>query len=143
MPTRHVLELENDLGDVEPVVDFVLDRCREAGFDERRLRLNLRVGVTEALVNAILYGNGRDPAKHVRIELRVEPEAVTVRVTDEGSGFDPEALPDPTLPHRRRQPGGRGVFLIRQLMDRVEFNDLGNSITMTLWAHDGLGRASG
>lgn len=131
---KHVLELENDLGDVEPAVDFIVEQCREAGFEERRLRLNLRVGVTEALVNAILYGNDKDPSKHVRLELNVESDAATIQITDEGTGFDPGQLPDPTLPEWRRRAGGRGIFLIRKLMDRVEFNERGNSITMFLLA---------
>ncbi len=132
MQTRHLLDVDNDLQDVERVVDFLVARCREAGFDETRLRLNFRVGVTEALVNAILYGNDRDPDKRVRVEARLSARRATVKVTDEGRGFDPQALPDPTLPGNRLRPGGRGIFLIRQLMDEVEFNEQGNSITMVL-----------
>ncbi len=134
MHTQHEIELQADLQDVEEVVDFLVERCREAGFDESRLRLNFRVGVTEALVNAILYGNDRDPDKRVRVEARLSAAAVSIRITDEGSGFDPGELPDPTTPHNRTRPGGRGIFLIRKLMDDVEFNERGNSITMVLRA---------
>ena len=63
-----------------------------------------------------------------------EPSRLAVRITDEGSGFDPDALPDPTLPHNRTRARGRGVFLIHQLMDEVEFNEQGNSIDMVLKA---------
>ncbi len=134
MDDRHILELPNDLGAIERSIEYLLDRCRAAGFDESRLRLNLRVGVTEALANAMLYGNSRDPAKRVVLECWCTERVVRVRVTDEGTGFDPETLPDPTLPHNRMRARGRGVFLIRQLMDRVEFNDQGNSIEMVLEA---------
>jgi serine/threonine-protein kinase RsbW len=133
MESEHVLELPNDLGAIERSVDYLLDRCRAVGFDEERLRLNFRVGVAEALANAMMYGNGRDPAKRVRLEAWCSPERVRVRVTDEGAGFDPESLPDPTLPQNRDSSRGRGVYLIRQLMDRVEFNERGNSVDMVLF----------
>ncbi len=136
MQTKHTFEVENDLRAVERVVEYLIERCREAGFGEDRLRLNFRVGVTEALVNAILYGNDRDPEKHVRVEARFSPGRATVRITDEGRGFNPADVPDPTLPDNRRRPGGRGIFLIRKLMDEVIFNERGNSITMVLRARE-------
>lgn len=132
MESRHILELPNDLGAIERSVDYLLERCRDAGFADERLRLNFRVGVAEALANAMLYGNERDPEKRVRLEAWCSPDVVRVRVTDQGSGFDPGAIPDPTLPQNRTRSRGRGVFLIRQLMDRVEFNKQGNSVEMLL-----------
>lgn len=134
MARRRVFEVDNDLNKVDRVVGRLIDHCRELGFDESRLRLNLRVGVTEALVNAILYGNERDPGKSVRLEASFALDAVVVTVTDQGHGFDPEALPDPTLPRNVRRTGGRGIYLIRKLMDEVEFSPQGNSITMVLHA---------
>jgi serine/threonine-protein kinase RsbW len=134
MEARHFLELPNDLGAIERSVDYLLERCRDVGFDESRLRLNFRVGVAEALANAMMYGNARDPGKTVTLEIWCSSDRVRVRITDEGTGFDPEALPDPTLPQNRTRARGRGVFLIHQLMDEVEFNELGNSIEMVLRA---------
>ncbi len=134
MTDRHYrLELPTDLGAIEPTVHELADHGRELGFDPDRLRLNLRVGVAEALTNAMLYGNSRDPSKRVWLEAELSREAVVVRVTDEGRGFDPQHLPDPTLPPNRLRPGGRGIFLIRKLMDHVEFNEQGNSVTMVLY----------
>jgi serine/threonine-protein kinase RsbW len=132
MQLDYVLELPNDLHAIERSVDYLMDRGREVGFDYDLLRLNFRVGLTEALANAMLYGNCRDPRKRVRLEACLTPAEIRLRVTDEGHGFDPGTLSDPTLPANRVRPGGRGIFLIRQLMDRVEFNDRGNSITMIL-----------
>lgn len=127
-----VLELTNDLRSIETSVTYLMERGLEVGFDPRRLRLNFRVGLTEALANAMLYGNGRDSRKRVRLEARIEPGEIVIEVTDEGPGFDPHGVSDPTLPANRLRPGGRGLFLIRQLMDQVEFNEKGNSIRMVL-----------
>ena len=127
-----VLELPTELEAIDRAVSFLLERGEEAGFERDRLRLNLRVGLTEALVNAIVYGNDGDPDKRVRVEAAFDSERATVRVTDQGTGFDPGGVPDPTLPANRAQPGGRGVFLIRALMDAVEYNETGNSVTMVL-----------
>lgn len=133
MPTDYILELPNDLRAIERAVDYLIERGQEAGFNAERLRLNLRVGLTEALANAMLYGNCRDPRKRVRVDAQLTAAVYTVRVTDEGRGFNPEKVSDPTLPRNLKRAGGRGIFLIRKLMDRVEFNDRGNSITMVLF----------
>jgi serine/threonine-protein kinase RsbW len=132
MSSDYTLELPNDLRAIEAAVSYLVERSIDAGFDADRLRLNFRVSLSEALANAMLYGNGRDPAKHVRVEAHLSREEVVVRVTDQGRGFDPSTVPDPTLPANRSRPGGRGIFLIRNLMDSVEFNPQGNSITMVL-----------
>jgi serine/threonine-protein kinase RsbW len=135
-PADFVLELPNDVRTIGGAVEYLTERCCALGFDSDRLRLNFRVGLTEALANAMLYGNSRDPAKRVRVEAQCTVESVTVRVTDEGRGFDPAGIPDPTTPRNRFRGGGRGLYLIRQLMDRVEFNEQGNSITMVLYRLD-------
>ena len=137
MEARHLLELPNDLGAIDRSVEYLVDRCRAVGFDEDRLRLNLRVGVAEALANAMMYGNNRDPAKRVTLEAWCSSDRIRVRITDEGAGFDPGAIPDPTLPQNLSRSQGRGVFLIRELMDEVAFNERGNSIEMTLRADQG------
>jgi serine/threonine-protein kinase RsbW len=142
MQLDYLLELPNDLRAIERSVDYLMDKGREVGFDYDRLRLNFRVGLTEALANAMLYGNCRDPRKRVRVEAHLTPREIKVQVTDEGRGFDPRALMDPTLPGNRARSGGRGIFLIRQLMDRVEFNDRGNSITMVLLSPQVVSRES-
>ncbi len=137
------LELPNDVRAIEAAVEFLVDRSRAAGFpDEERLRLNLRVSLTEALANAMEKGNRHDPGKRVRLEARLRPDRIVVRVTDEGGGFDPGAVPDPTLPEHRTLSSGRGIFLIRNLMDAVEFNESGNSITMVLERANGANGAN-
>jgi serine/threonine-protein kinase RsbW len=125
-------DVPNDLRAIETSVERIVDYGRRIGFNPDRLRLNLRVGLTEALANAMLYDNRQDPRKRVRVEATVTPAEISVSFTDEGIGFDPSALPDPTLPANIMRSRGRGIFLIRHLMDRVEFNEKGNSIRMVL-----------
>jgi serine/threonine-protein kinase RsbW len=90
-------------------------------FAPRQCSLNVPVALSEALSNAMLRGNGDDPRKHVHVRVRVDTDALVVDVADEGSGFNMDAcMVDPTEPDRLTGEQGRGLFLMRKLMDRVE-----------------------
>ena len=130
--TQFVMELPSDPRVIEAAVTYLADRCRAFDFSGSRLSLNFCVGVTEALANAVVYGNDADPEKTVRVEVSLDDTRVTLRVEDQGLGFDPDDVPDPTLPANLEEAGGRGLFLIRNLMDEVEYNDRGNSVRMVL-----------
>ena len=132
MDQELILELPNDVRSIEHAVEYVMRHCSDCCAYARRLNLNFRVGLTEALSNAILYGNDQDPGKRVKVEITVRGEEVTARITDEGRGFDPTTIPDPTLPDNLDKPGGRGIFLMKSLMDEVRFNEEGNSVTLIL-----------
>lgn len=138
-----VLELPSDVRSIEHAVDFVVRRCQECEDYARRLHLNFRVGLTEALSNAMLYGNGHDPRKRVRVEVRLVDGALEARVTDQGTGFDPTRVPDPTTPENLLKSGGRGLFLMRKLMDEVSYNEQGNSVTLVLRLADNSGLEGG
>jgi anti-sigma regulatory factor (Ser/Thr protein kinase) len=127
-----IFDIPNDLASIEEAVDFVVQRCPQCGDDPRKLRLNLRVGLSEALANAMLYGNDEDPTKRVKVEVAFQGSTITARVTDEGQGFDPREVPDPTSPANLLKAEGRGIFLMRKLLDEVYFNDRGNSVTLVL-----------
>ena len=124
--------IPSDVREIGPIVDAVLDRCARCPADPGRLRLNLRVGLTEALANAMTRGNAEDPAKRVRVEVHLGEDEIRARVTDEGRGFDPSQVPDPTKGEALFAPCGRGLFLMRRLMDEVTFNERGNSVTLVL-----------
>lgn len=127
-----VLDIPSDLSTIEEAVEFVMQRCGGCADDPRLLRLNLRVGLAEALANAMLYGNGRDPSKRVKMEVAFQESAIMARITDQGSGFDPLLVPDPTKPANLTRAEGRGIYLMRKLLDEVHFNDQGNSVTLVL-----------
>jgi serine/threonine-protein kinase RsbW len=132
MNNELVLELPTDIRSIEHAVEYVLQRCPSCAQDARRLRLNFRVGLTEALSNAMVYGNAHDPAKRVLVEVKLAEGRIEARVTDQGRGFNPAAVPDPTRPENLTNAGGRGIFLMRQLLDEVTFNDQGNQVRLVL-----------
>lgn len=89
------------------------------------------VATMEAVNNAIQHGNKSNPEKYVEVEILLGNKDVTVVVTDEGKGFDPKNVPDPTRPENIEEINGRGVFLMSKLADRMEYNSIGNSVKMT------------
>src|SRR3954471_18543821 len=115
------VEIPNDVRYIERVVELVRRECQVMAFAKRQLMLNVPVALTEALSNAILRGNGDDPAKHVHVRAEVDTWQLVVEVADEGDGFDFDAKQiDPTTPDNLGREDGRGLFLMRKLMDNVE-----------------------
>lgn len=129
------VDIPSDVTLIERVVELVRRECEEMDFARRQVMLNVPVALTEALSNAILRGNGDDPAKHVQVRARVDPERLVVEVVDEGPGFDLDhAVSDPTAPENLDREDGRGLYLMRQLMDHVERIEIphGSLVRMTL-----------
>jgi serine/threonine-protein kinase RsbW len=126
------LELPSDLTIIEHVVRLLAGCCRDYRSYGPRKLVNLRIALSEALSNAIQYGNQGDRSKMVRLRASVNAWTCKVQVTDEGPGFDHSRLPDPTSTEAIEAPGGRGLFLLTQLADDVAFNEIGNSVTVTL-----------
>lgn len=90
----------------------------------------VRLALEEALVNAIKHGNQLDPDKTVRIHADVEQDRVYIEVEDQGPGYNPEDVPDPTLDENIERASGRGLMLIKSFMNHVEFNEKGNCIRL-------------
>ena len=92
---------------------------------------NVMVAITEAVNNSIIHGNKGDSSKNVKIQCSTSnPYRLMVAVEDEGDGFDPDTLPDPTAPENLANPGGRGVFLMRNLSDDISFTNDGKRVEM-------------
>jgi serine/threonine-protein kinase RsbW len=117
---------------VGPTVERIIDAVEAAGLDSDQ-KLDLAVALAEALSNAAVHGNRLRPRSRVMITIYVTPlRKATVEVKDSGHGFDLARLSDPTVGPRILAPGGRGVFLMQRLVDRVEFFPPGNRVTLTM-----------
>jgi serine/threonine-protein kinase RsbW len=111
------------------VVDQVLAQMERLGWQDHD-RFAVHLAAEEALVNAIKHGNRKARNKYVHVVCRVSPGQVWMQITDQGRGFDPEAVPDPTEDDNLEQPSGRGLMLMRSYMTSVSFNERGNQVTM-------------
>lgn len=117
--------LEN-IAKVESMIESL--RVQYAIKDEQYC--NVLLASVEAVTNAIEHGNSLDEKKIVNIEAHKCNSTFKLLIKDEGKGFNPDRLPDPTSPEFKEQPDGRGVFLMRQLADEVRFSDGGRCVEM-------------
>jgi len=117
---RAHLALTSRFENIEVAERALLDLCRRAGWPDDE-DYWLVTALREAVANAVRHGNRQDPKRLVRLEYTVHDSTVTICVEDEGSGFDPDDVPNPTDPENLLRPSGRGIFYMRQFMSRVEF----------------------
>jgi len=107
----------------------IMGAVSKLGFPEEA-RFSIKLAMEEAVTNAIKHGNRFDKDKKVFIRYLCNHKAFTVSVRDEGKGFDPAKVPDPTAPENLTLPYGRGLMLMNSYMDRVEFSPKGNEVTL-------------
>ena len=124
------LVIPSDLSHVS-IVESLIDKvCAELNIHED-LYGNVLIAVTEAVNNAIIHGNAFNPEKSVVIEVVQDEESFTFKVIDEGVGFDYMNLPDPTAPENIEKENGRGIFLIQNLSDCLDFEENGKVAVIT------------
>ena len=132
----HSIEIRSDLkfmSEVELLIDTV---CEDLKLNEDHYG-NILIAVTEAVNNAIVHGNDNDEDKKVKVEVAKKDEKVTFIVADEGNGFDFNNLPDPTAPENIEKPDGRGIFLMKNLSDEVNFDLNGSKVSITFVSENG------
>jgi serine/threonine-protein kinase RsbW len=122
--------IPSDLAEARRIQDQIVAALEAVRYSEHDI-FSIKLAVEEALVNAIKHGNQMDPAKRVHVSYRITPDRFEVRITDEGPGFNPEDVPDPTDPENIEKPCGRGLLLIRGFMTSVEYVGRGNVVTMS------------
>lgn len=113
----------------EQVIDALLAHLEAEAWNSHEV-FGVHLAVEEALVNAIKHGNKEDPAKSVHVRVQTSPVRLRVEITDEGDGFDPRLVPDPTDPSRLNIPHGRGLMLIHSFMTHVQYKGRGNELVM-------------
>ena len=118
---KYYLEIESTPNNLITVEEFVNYFAKEIGIPESRMN-GLMLSVTEATTNAIKHANKNDESKLVKINVKVENNKVYISVKDEGVGFDPTQIPDPTEPENLMKDSGRGVYLMKFYMDDVQYN---------------------
>ena len=111
------------------VLDEMLAQLEAQQWQQRDI-FAVHLATEEALVNAIHHGNDSDARKKVHFVCLLGGDRIRIEITDEGRGFNPSVLPDPTCDDHLHAPCGRGVMLMRAFMSRVEFNARGNCVTM-------------
>ena len=129
LPEPLTIKLPSVTESVAKLMDQISTMLDHLGLPDN-LAFDVKLACEEAIVNAVEHGNQCDSSKMVHLECSVENDVMKVVVRDEGEGFDPAALPDPTEPENILREDGRGVFLIRRLVDEVRFNEKGNEITI-------------
>jgi serine/threonine-protein kinase RsbW len=137
-PFSRRFELRDAREDIDRVERAIVDAAARQSYDDA-CRYGLRLALGEALTNAFRHGNQDDPAKRVLVDCEVTPRRIVIGVEDEGQGFDPEAVPDPTQDENVEIPAGRGILLMRAYMTNVVFRAPGNRVEMTYEREDGEG----
>ncbi|MBK7497541.1 MAG: ATP-binding protein [Ignavibacteriales bacterium] len=118
---KYYLEIESTPNNLITVEEFVNYFSVELGLDREKIN-GLLLAVTEATTNAIIHGNKNNKLKMVRIYVFVDGQTVTIKIKDEGKGFDPSIVPDPTDPENLLKDSGRGLYLMRVYMDGLSYN---------------------
>ena len=118
------------------IVESFIDNSKDKFQIEDDIYGNIMVAVTESVNNAIRHGNKFDKDKNVYLSLVVSENHLKFEVEDEGNGFDTETLPDPTAVENLENPGGRGIFLMRNLCDEVKFSNNGKTVQLTFFLNN-------
>jgi len=129
VPSHHVV-IPSDPAEARRVQEHIEQLLQASPCLPRDL-FSIKLALEEALVNAIKHGNQYDRNKKVEIAYQVTSERFTIRITDEGDGFDPADVPDPTAVENLERPCGRGLMLMRHYMSEIDYNELGNSVVMS------------
>jgi serine/threonine-protein kinase RsbW len=130
-PREYVIKLElpSEMKFIYILDAIISEILKEMDFSEE-VAEQVNLAVIEAGTNAIKHGNRNNPSKKAYFEFRASDDKITVTVRDEGEGFDPEEVSDPLNPENFLRPSGRGIFLMKTLMDEVRYNEKGTEVTM-------------
>jgi len=126
---RERFVIASRFGEVAGPQNAIVQAAEDHGFGPSQI-FAIKLSLEEAITNAIKHGNQLDESKQVTIDYEVTDDQVFVEIRDEGGGFTPEAVPDPTRPENLERPCGRGVMLMKAYMTEVSFSPNGNCVRM-------------
>jgi serine/threonine-protein kinase RsbW len=126
-----ILVIKSDVEELKKVESFLIDIFNECNL-ERKYFNKIYLCISEAVVNSIKHGNKNDLNKNVYIEVDCKMPEVDIQIEDEGDGFDINEINDPTNKENIKNESGRGIFIIRKLSDKMEFNERGNRIQLKI-----------
>ena len=130
------VEISSDPAEARKIQEDIERQLQASLFSEKEI-FSIKLALEEALVNAIKHGNQFDRTKKVRIAYKVDKDRFDIKISDEGCGFDPDDVPDPTAIENLERPCGRGLMLMRHYMTQVTFNRTGNCVSMSKVARNG------
>jgi serine/threonine-protein kinase RsbW len=125
-----VVEFGSSLDRARGLEKEILDCCQKHRYGEADI-FAIKLALEEALVNAVKHGNKLDPAKVVKVQYHVTEQRADITIEDQGPGFNPAGLPNPTDDENLEKCSGRGILLMRAYMSSVVFNPSGNKVTLT------------
>ncbi|QDU80638.1 Serine/threonine-protein kinase BtrW [Polystyrenella longa] len=121
--------IPSDIAEGQAIQERIVSMLEERDYTMRDV-FGVKLALEEAIVNAIKHGNKYATDKQVHIDWEIDDDAVRIQIEDEGPGFDPSDIPDPTLLENLERPSGRGIMLIRAYMTSCEYEDRGRRVVM-------------
>jgi len=119
--------IPSDLRSAKTPEERILSELQRCGYEDDAI-FALKLALEEAMTNAVKHGNRNDAGKRVWVRYHVDPKRVVIMVRDEGCGFCPDKVPDPTAEENLERPNGRGLMLMYSYMTKVRYNDRGNEV---------------
>ncbi len=123
--------VKNDLAAAKHPEREILEAVKSCGYCENTT-FAVKLALEEAITNAYRHGNKADPSKTITVSYRVTESEIEIMIRDEGEGFEPASVPDPTLPENIDRPHGRGIMLMRAYLDSVEYRERGNAVRLVM-----------
>lgn len=127
----HELVISSELDNINKVEKFSQKICKESGLSSEQSD-NMAIALTELVINAIVHGNNQDKKKKVTLQAVLKENGIEISIEDEGPGFNPGELPDPTNPQNIWKEHGRGIFLVQNLIDEVSFRQTSEGMKIIL-----------
>ncbi len=126
-----VIVVDNDLSAAKQPERVILEEVERCGYCENAA-FAVKLALEEAITNAFRHGNKCDPSKCITVRYSITPQRIELEIVDEGEGFCPDVVPDPTLPENIDRPHGRGIMLMKAYLDTVEYDKCGRLVRLVM-----------